>query len=572
MFKNVVRPCALAVFFFFFAHAGQAEVSAQLKLLDLMVQEGVISADKAQNIRTRMTAGEQVNLPAPEAGSTRVNYVPETVKNQIRDEVRNGMREDVVKDVMTQAKNERWGVPGALPEWANRIKFKGDLRMRAESDVFASDNIEYSYLNYNKINEKKKFDLRANELYENANQTYLDVTDDRYRLRTRARVSIDAKITELTKASIRLATGSSKNPVSTNQTLGNEGLPWDVFVDRAYVSFTDLDMDRYPWVTATVGRMNNPFVTTDLLWDGDLAFEGAAATFKYDWKKSGLFAIDDHSRTLFATVGIFAVDESEITSQDKWLYALQLGGDFTDESQNKFTVAVGYYDYENMVGVLNQEGSNTQDFTAPNFFQKGNTVFNIVNYISAYDLDPSKNTPPTDALAALAAEYKIVDLNLNYDIAAFSPYHIILTTHVLKNIGYSKKDVQARLDSQDISFPQPATSLASDPVVPYEYADSKPKTKGYYVNVDFGWPLIAKRGDWSVGVGYKYLQADAVVDAYTDSDFHLGGTDAKGFILSGRYGITDDTFVQLRYMSASEIDAVNPLSVDVAQLDLNVKF
>ena len=89
-------------------------------------------------------------------------------------------------------------------------------------------------------------------------------------------------------------------------------------------------MDRYPWVTATVGRMNNPFVTTDLLWDGDLAFEGAAATFKYDWKKSGLFAIDDHSRTLFATVGIFAVDESEITSQDKWLYALQLGGDFTD--------------------------------------------------------------------------------------------------------------------------------------------------------------------------------------------------------------------------------------------------
>ena len=81
MFKNVVRPCALAVFCFRRAR-GQAEVSAQLKLLDLMVQEGVISADKAQNIRTRMTAGEQVNLPAPEAGSTRVNYVPETVKTR----------------------------------------------------------------------------------------------------------------------------------------------------------------------------------------------------------------------------------------------------------------------------------------------------------------------------------------------------------------------------------------------------------------------------------------------------------------------------------------------------------
>jgi hypothetical protein len=441
--------------------------------------------------------------------------------------------------------------------------------VRGENVAYGADNLENSYFNYNRINEKKKFDIQSNDLFENSSESFLNTTEDRLRLRARARFGVEAKITEMTKANFRLATGTSKNPVSTNQSFGTENSPWDVFMDRAYVTMTDLDLDRYPWLTANVGRINNPFTSTELLWDGDLAFEGGALTYKYDWAEKGLFITDQHNRTIFATAGIFAVDESELSSQDKWLYALQVGGEFISSDQDKLTVALGYYDFENIEGVLNKKDYDNQDFTAPNFMQKGNTLFNIVNYTSDYELDPENNAPPTDALMALASDFNIVDLNLIYDIARFAPHHVVLTAHILENIGYDEGDVQARLNSQTILLPQP---LGSTDVVPFEYENADPKTKGYYVNVDFGWPLIAKRGDWSVGVGYKYLEADAVVDAYTDSDFHLGGTDAKGYILSGRYGLTNETYLQLRYMAATEIDGVNPLTIDVAQLDLNVKF
>ena len=119
------------------------------------------------------------------------------------------MREDVVKDVMTQAKNERWGVPA--PCQSGQIASNSRVICEcAQKAMCLLPTISNTLISITTRLTKKKFDLRANELYENANQTYLDVTDDRYRLRTRARVSIDAKITELTKASIRLATGSSK--------------------------------------------------------------------------------------------------------------------------------------------------------------------------------------------------------------------------------------------------------------------------------------------------------------------------------------------------------------------------
>ncbi|HEX4975536.1 MAG TPA: putative porin [Pseudomonadales bacterium] len=551
--------------------AAQADIAAQLKLLDVMVQEGAIAPDKAARIRAKLLAGPKA-LPAEEAGVTRVEHVPEHIRNQIRDEVRIGVREDVVKDVMTQAKNEHWGLPGALPEWVNRIKLKGDLRLRSENIAYGSDNIPNTYYNYARINEKKEFVDQDNELFQNSTDSYLNVTDDRFRLRARARLAMESKVTDLTKASVRLATGSAKNPVSTNQSFGNENNPWSIYVDRAYVTFTDLDLDRYPWLVANVGRINNPFLTTDLLWDNDLAFEGASFTYKYNWVKEGLYFTDDDSRTLFANAGIFAVDESELTAQDKWLFAMQVGGEFIADDQSKLTLALGYYDYQNIEGVLNEKDRDAQDYTAPGSPQKGNTLFNIVNYTSPYELDPQNNAPPNDALMALAADFNIVDLTMVYDLARFAPLHVIMTAHMLENIGYDKNDVQARLNSQYIPLPQPINAGLGDDIVPPEYDNADPKTKGYYFNVDLGWPMIAKRGDWSVGIGYKYLEADAVVDAYTDSDFHLGGTDAKGFILSGRYGLAPETYLQLRYMAASEIDAVNPLNIDVMQLDLNVKL
>ena len=64
---------------------------------------------------------------------------------------------------------------------------------------------------------------------------------------------------------------------------------------------------------------------------------------------------------------------------------------------------------------------------------------------------------------------------------------------------------------------------------------------------------------------------DAVLDAFTDSDFHLGGTDTKGYILGGSFGIDKNTWFTMRWLSADPIDGP-PLSIDVLQADLNARF
>ena len=80
-----------------------------------------------------------------------------------------------------------------------------------------------------------------------------------------------------------------------------------------------------------------------------------------------------------------------------------------------------------------------------------------------------------------------------------------------------------------------------------------------------------RNGEWQAYFGYRHLERDAVLDAFTDSDFHLGGTDAKGYFIGGNYGLNKNASVGLRYLSADQIDGP-PLAIDVLQVDLNAKF
>ena len=68
-----------------------------------------------------------------------------------------------------------------------------------------------------------------------------------------------------------------------------------------------------------------------------------------------------------------------------------------------------------------------------------------------------------------------------------------------------------------------------------------------------------------------YVKRDAVLDAWTDADFHEGGTNTKGYYVWSSFGIAKNTWVRLRYLSANEIDGAR-YGLDVWQLDLNARF
>ena len=134
------------------------------------------------------------------------------------------------------------------------------------------------------------------------------------------------------------------------------------------------------------------------------------------------------------------------------------------------------------------------------------------------------------------------------DFPQLIPLDVIVTVDYVKNVGFDQQKIFERTGEQ-----------------------IKPRTKGYQLKVAVGKKKIEINGDWRITAAFKHLERDAVVDAFTDSDFHLGGTDAEGWTLQYDYGLTDKTWFTARWLSSDAIDGP-PLGVDSLQLDVSAKF
>lgn len=515
-----------------------------INLLEALVQKGVMTREQAEAMvaaaqeKAATDAKGRSDRDAAESDAVRVTYVPEIVRKQISAEVGAHIKDDVAQQVVAQAKADGWGVPGALPEWIRSVRLHGDVRARSEGDLYASDNAQNAYLDVSKVNDSGGIGLAGEE-------ALLNTSEDRNRMVGRVRAGLTADLGNSFSLDFRLASGNMRSPVSTNQTLGNYGGRWAVNVDKAAVLWNPLNADRDREFDLRVGRFANPFATNnELLWDNDLTFEGISATYALD-----LFGNDPArmERGLFLTVGAFPLQEVELSSDDKWLYAGQLGAELTFGSQSRLRFAAGYFAYDNITGVRNAIGDDTFDFTAPRFLQRGNTLFDIRN-----------STDTAENLLALAGEYEIANASLRLDLG-FGETHVILGAEYVKNLAWETQDVLARTNGAVYILAE----LDDEPL--------DERTEGYEASLMVGKPSFSRLWDWRAFVVYRHLQRDAVLDAFTDSDFHLGGTDAKGYQVGFDLGLSRGAWLRLRYLTANEIDGA-PLGIDVWQLDLNGQF
>jgi len=513
------------------------------RLIDLLVEEGVLSADKAEAMKREAEndAGKELaktdrqNIIEPDA--VRVTYVPEFVRDEIKEDLRKEMKADVLASVAEQASRERWGMPGAWPEWIERIKFSGDVRVRGQSDSFGDGNFENSYVDVNRINEKRSFDVSSQDNYKN----FLNTTEDRNRMRVRARIGMSANLGDNWYAGVRLVTGSIDDPVSTNETLGDYGSDFEISADQAYLSYIVNDGFDRPILSVTGGRFANPFLSTDLVWDSDYTFEGLSASYKY-WffNKAG-----GNVNNVFLTAGAFPIEEFGSSDQDKWLYGAQLGLDMKLTEAHRLVLAAAYYDYQDAEGVANSVDSRIEDHTAPDFIQKGNTLYDIDS--SSLVTDPGG----TSQLYGLAGDYNLINYTLRLEWLRFDPINVSLFFDYVHNEGFDSRELMDRVSGRNI--------IAVGNTI-------EDRVDGYKYGIEIGHDKLRKAHDWRLSLAYKYLEADAVLSAFTDSDFHGGGTDAKGYILRGAYGLGPGTSVNFSYMSTDEIDGV-PLNIDTLQLD-----
>lgn len=504
-----------------------------INLLQGLVDQGVLTREKAQAIVKQAqdkAAADAAATAKADEGAVRVPYVPQVVKDEISKQVAEQVKPQVVASVVQEAKTEKWGVPGALPEWLSRVKVYGDVTLRAQEDLYDRNNSYHQLFDYFAINQAGSFSKAGiNE--------FLNTTSDRERLRLRARVGVDAQITPTLTAGIRLASGSLTDPGSESQTTGTYADRYTVGIDRAFIQWNSSAAPALSAMSAVGGRFANPWLSpTELVFARDLQFEGVSTTGRWGFG-SGTGAERSH---VFATLGGFPVLEVPLANpENKWMVGAQLGTNLRwADGRQRLSFAAGYYDFLHVSGVRNTTPDSTIfNYTAPAFIRQGNSYYDIA--------DSSTNSTN---LFALAAHFRIADLAATYDIGV-GRYVLGISAEAVRNVGYRRSDIAA-LTGQS----QP-----------------RDENRGYVADVSFGDRTMDQFGRWRARVGYRYVMSDAVIDAWTDADFHEGGTNVAGYYVWGEFGLARETWLRLRYMSGNEIDGP-AYGLDVIQFDLNTRF
>jgi hypothetical protein len=515
-------------------------------LIEALVDSGLITRDKANQLIATAAAKAKAAMPllapaptAPESSAEigkdgkkviRVPYVPQAVKDEMRNVIK--------QEVLQQARTERWGQPGAYPAWVDRFKIEGDYRLRGELTSLSSANTAAGLAGYTNGSLTRAADISQNTL--NSAPSF-NTQEDFDRLRVRARLGVTATLSDQVSTTLRVSTGNTSDRTSTNQTLGQSFNKYQLVADQAYLTVRGFDQR----LILTGGRLPNPFFSTDLLWADDLGFEGVAAT--------GTMPVMGGAAG-FVTAGYFPLTENRPgTTKPRALLGVQTGLDMKlGQGDRRLKIGVAIYNYQGIEGVkespadMGRSDYATRSEYGSGFRQRGNTLFNV-----------RASGDTASPVYGLASSFQELNLTAALDWADLLPQHLRITGDVVKNLGFNR-DEMARRTGQSIP----------------DGGDI-----GFLARVQLGQTQINKRGDWNASLAYRYLGSDAVLDAFTNSDFGLGGTNNKGLIAAVNYGLFVNTSLSARWMSANPIDSYAPgsatstkLAVDAVQVEISSRF
>ena len=205
-----------------------------------------------------------------------------------------------------------------LPDWVTAFKINGDFRGRY--DYFKSPN---------------------------------DAFVERSRYRYRLRLGAVAAIKDNLEVGLRLTSGDPSStfggdPNSGNATFQDNGAKKFVFIDLAYGKWSFVNTKSLT-ETITIGKMENPFLFSDSVFDNDYTPEGAAYNFTYR-------ANDVH--TIKLNAGIFVLDELGADSHDPYMYGAQLRWDAAWSKKLATTVGVGAMNIVNEQSLTNNAVPN----------------------------------------------------------------------------------------------------------------------------------------------------------------------------------------------------------------------
>lgn len=565
--------------------------NAMINLVRLLVEQGTISRDKGNALileaqREAQAASAAAQPPAlaagsastattgapnaqataaltsPPAGTIRVPYIPETVRQQIRDEVK--------ADVLAQAEKQGWASPGkAAPDWVRNVLIHGDLRLRSQTNLYSQFN-STQIPNFQAIANSGPIDLINSQI------PILNTTVDRNNLLLRMRLGVDFAIDRRLKVGIEFATGVDNSAVSASTNLAGGFSKRSIYVHKAYVQALATDN-----LTLTAGRMDNPFQSTAALFDPELRFDGFAFEARTDLLSFGIDSFKLRGGAFPLGFGGANFPDTATTKSSvpqKWLFSGQVETEFGIPGGGRLSLATAYHHYLNISGQPSQPcalylGATqcSTDSSAVFAVQHGNTL----SFIRRIVLDPTLPSSTVQAqpqLLGLTSSFHILNVMAELKLPTGAHTEFSFVADYLRNLAFRRAAVcRFGVAGQPVNNGGSGGSgNICDPTV----ANRTPYVgggNGYDVLASFGYPNPLNRGEWKAFAGYKYIESDAVLDSFADHDFHLGGTNAKGYIVGGILGIRHNTTLGVRWLSTNQVSS-DPLAIDVLQLDLNMAF
>jgi hypothetical protein len=280
----------------------------------------------------------------------------------------------------------------------------------------------------------------------------------RFRLRGEAELRVSDRASVLAGA----ASGASPDPRSANQTFSDSAGKKNVYIDRACLRYDA----GGPLLFA--GRLKNPlWQAADMLWDGDVAIEGAALRFDPAARPGAAY---------FGTAGLAVLGESAANPSDPYLLFAQQGADYRAPGGAGLKAAASLYGFSGVKGgpALAHRPSAASGYLLSNTLDAG--VYKYDYDAAALDLEAYMPLPAVTLLPLAAPA----------DFAAlFGGY--------IKALGHGG-DAAA----------------------------------GWAAGAKIGNRDISRAGAWQLSADLRRLGRDAWPDIFPDSDFYGGSTGVTG--------------------------------------------
>lgn len=377
------------------------------------------------------------------------------------------LREDAQKDFDRNYRRET-----SMPKWVNSLKFGGDFRGR-----FEQNNAE--------------------------NEAYID----RNRFRYRVRFGATASLIDNFEVGLRVASGNPQTnpggtlvggqPITANTDMNSLESRKFLWVDAAYAKWTPIKNNDWT-VTGIIGKMDNPFSLSNMIWDYDIDPEGGALQVAYNvnsqhtLKANGAFFVLDEINQTPTGAGLTGVG----ASHDPYVYGIQALWEARWSPKLETSLGMAVFDIA---------GRDALSARIQPFYNSGNTRDG--NGFLAYNFNP--------IIGTASATYKL-DSFLCYA----GQFPLKVTGEYMKNPGAPSNNV------------------------------------GYRAGVTIG--KAGKKHTWEINYRYQRLEADAWFDALVDDDngaFYatgnpqlvgtgkangwFGGTNVRGHLAQATYSFTD---------------------------------